>query len=248
MKRSSENICCYILAIVFAFTCAGFSSDAQAQLLKKAKKATAAAPAASSLSETDITSGLKEALVQGVKESSAIASAVDGFYKNAKITIPFPPEANKMKSTLVNLGMGKQVEAFEQSMNRAAEEAAKSAFETFAAAIKEMTVKDGISIVNGGDDAATKYLREKTYSTLEKKFTPVVKTAIDKVKLTSYWNPLVTQYNKLPRVKKQNPNLENYITGKTIDGLMTLIAEQEAKIRKDPAAQVSDLLRRVFGK
>jgi hypothetical protein len=240
-------------AIIAAVIVAGFCLDGHAQQLsKKTKKtssaATTGATGALALTDADIAGALKDALTIGVKESAVIASAMDGFYKNPKICIPWPAEAEKMKSALSGLGLSKQVAAFEESMNRAAEEASKTAFDVFAAAITEMTVKDGIAIVNGGKTAATEYLREKTYSSLSKKFSPIVKTAIDKVKVTSYWNPLVTKYNKIPGVKKQNPDLEKYITGKTIDGLMILIAEQETKIREDPAAQITDILRRVFGK
>ena len=173
--------------------------------------------------------------------------SVDGFYKNPKISIPWPAEAQKMKDLLVSTGLSKQVTAFEESMNRAAEEAAKGAYSVFAGAVKEMTIQDGFAILNGNDTAATHYLREKTTVPLKTKFSPIVKNAIDKVNVTSYWSPLATTYNKIPGVTKQNPNLENYITDRAIDGLMTLIAEQEVKIRKDPAAQATSLLKKVFG-
>jgi hypothetical protein len=111
-----------------------------------------------------------------------------------------------------------------------------------------MSIGDGFAILNGGDTAATHYLREKTFSPLKSQFMPVVKEAINKVKVTSYWTPLATAYNKLPGVKKQNPDLNDYVCTKAINGLMTLIADEEAKIRKDPLAQVTDLLKKVFGK
>jgi len=247
----------YFIIIVLVF--AGLCTEGQAQT-KKAKKAstttTSATSATSSSSSTsllpltdaDITGALKEALTLGIKESAGIASAVDGFYKNPKICIPWPAEAEKMKSALTGIKLNKQVAAFEQSMNRAAEEASKNVFEVFAAAITGMTIEDGIAIVNGAETSATAYLREKTYSSLSEKLLPIVKKAITTTKVTSYWTPLMTQYNKMPGVTKQNPDLESYITGKTIDGLMVLIAEQEVKIRKDPAAQITDILKRVFGK
>ncbi|MDR2039125.1 MAG: DUF4197 domain-containing protein [Bacteroidales bacterium] len=240
-----------ILTFVFIGMC---TVGLQAQTKKSKKTAaststnqTSKSSVSSSLSNIDITEALKEALTLGANESVGIASVVDGFYKNPEIFIPFPPEAKKMKDALTKLGMSKQIAEFEKSMNRAAEEAAKGALDVFVEAIKGMTIQDGLTILNGGETAATQYLRQKTYTPLKSKFSPIVKEAIDKVKVTSYWNPLMTTYNKLPRVKKQNPNLDEYITDKAIDGLMTLIAEQEVKIRKDPAAQVSDILRRVFG-
>jgi len=200
------------------------------------------------LTNSEVIAGLKEALTIGARESATSASKVDGFYKNPKIAIPFPAEAQKVKDVLSTTGFNKQIATFEESMNRAAEEAAKGAFDVFAGAVREMTIQDGFAILNGGDMAATNYLREKTNITLRQKFSPIVKNAIDKVNVTSYWNPLVNAYNMVPGVTRQNPNLEDYITGKAIDGLMTLIAEQEMKIRQDPAAQVSALLKKVFGK
>lgn len=196
---------------------------------------------------SEVIAGLKEALTIGAKESATSASTADGFFKNPKIFIPWPAEAQKMKDVLVSTGLNKQVTAFEESMNRAAEEAAKGAFDVFAGAVKEMSIADGFTILNGGETAATQYLREKTTVPLKGKFSPIVKNAIDKVNVTSYWNPLVNTYNMIPGVTKQNPNLEDYITDRAIDGLMTLISEQETKIRKDPAAQVTALLKKVFG-
>jgi len=200
------------------------------------------------LTNSEVIAGLKEALTIGARESATLASAVDGFYKNPKITIPWPDEAQKVKDVLQTTGLSKQIAAFEESMNRAAEVAAKGAYEVFAGAVKEMTIQDGFAILNGGDMAATNYLREKTTTPLKQKFSPIVKDAIEKVNVTSYWNPLVNAYNMIPGVTRQNPNLEDYITVKAIDGLMTLIAEQEVKIRQDPAAQVTALLKKVFGK
>ena len=200
------------------------------------------------LTNSEVIAGLKEALTIGAKESSTIASAVDGFYKNPKIAIPWPSEAQAVKDVLQNVGFSRQIASFEESMNRAAEEAAKGAFDVFAGAVRGMTIQDGFAILNGGDMAATNYLREKTTIPLKEKFSPVVKNAIEKVNVTSYWSPLVNTYNMIPGVTRQNPNLEDYITDKAIDGLMTLIAEQEMKIRQDPAAQVTALLKKVFGK
>jgi len=200
------------------------------------------------LTNGEVIAGLKEALTIGARESASIASAVDGFYKNPQIAIPWPAEAQKVKDVLQNTGFSRQIASFEESMNRAAEEAAKGAFDVFAGAVREMTIQDGFAILNGGDMAATNYLREKTTVPLKERFSPIVKNAIDKVDVTSYWNPLVNAYNIIPGVTRQNPNLEDYITGKAIDGLMTLIAEQEMKIRQDPAAQVTALLKKVFGK
>lgn len=199
------------------------------------------------LTNEEVIKGLKEALTIGTNSSSAIASKVDGYYKNPRIFIPWPEEAADMKVKLTKMGMQKKITEFETSLNRAAEEAAKSAAPVFIDAITNMSLTDGFAILKGNDTAATNYLRKTTYAPLKDKFKPIVKDAINKVKVTSYWNPLVTKYNKIPGVKKQNPDLEEYVTIKAINGLMVLIADEETKIRKDPMARVTDLLKKVFG-
>jgi len=236
-----KNIVYFIVSVCIFCSC---SSQAVKSILDSVNTGTSSG----ALTNSEVIAGLKEALTIGARESATSASKVDGFYKNSKIAIPFPAEAQKVKDVLSTTGFSKQIAAFEESMNRAAEEAAKGAFDVFAGAVREMTIQDGFAILNGGDMAATNYLREKTSIPLKQKFSPIVKNAIDKVNVTSYWNPLVNAYNMVPGVTKQNPNLEEYITGKAIDGLMTLIAEQEMKIRQDPAAQVTALLKKVFGK
>ena len=235
-------------SIVWSIVVVCFFCSCSSQTVKSILDSVNSGTSGNPLTNTEVIAGLKEALTIGARESASFASAVDGFYKNPKIAIPWPAEAQKVKDVLSTTGFSRQIAAFEESMNRAAEEAAKGAFDVFAGAVREMTIQDGFAILNGGDMAATNYLREKTSVPLTAKFSPVVKNAIDKVNVTSYWNPLVNAYNIIPGVTKQNPNLEEYITGKAIDGLMTLIAEQEMKIRQDPAAQVTALLKRVFGK
>jgi hypothetical protein len=200
------------------------------------------------LSNQDITDGLKEALSIGSKNASGAASKPDGYFKNPLIKIPFPPKAKKMEQQLRSLGMKKQVDKFVLTMNRAAEEAAKQAAPIFIDAVKSMTITDGIGILNGKDTAATGYLRQKTSSPLHDKFKPVIKTATQKVNVTKYWTPLITTYNKIPFVEKMNPDLEEYITQQALSGLFLLISQEEIKIRKDPAAQVTALLKKVFGK
>jgi len=238
---SMKNV---VLIIVFVCICC----SCQTQGLKSLWDSVNVDTSGGSLTNSEVIAGLKEALTIGAKESATVASAIDGFYKNPKISIPWPAEAQAMKDVLLRTGFSRQVSAFEESMNRAAEEAAKGAYDIFAGAVKEMTIADGFAILNGGDTAATHYLREKTTIPLKDKFSPVVKTAIEKVNVTSYWSPLVNAYNIIPGVARQNPNLEDYITTRAIDGLMILIAEQEMKIRQDPAAQVTSLLKKVFGK
>lgn len=198
-------------------------------------------------SNDEIISGLKEALSVGANNSAAFASKVDGFNKNPMLFIPFPPEAAKMKQKLIDLGMQNKVTEFETSLNRAAEEASKKAAPIFVDAIKNMTVTDAMGILKGGDTAATHYLREKTYGSLITAFKPTVKEAITKVEVTKYWNPLVTTYNKIPFVEKQNPDLDSYVTDLAAKGLFKLVRDEEAKIRKDPLQRATDILKKVFG-
>jgi hypothetical protein len=199
------------------------------------------------LTNEEVIRGLKEALSVGTNNSTTAASKVDGFYKNSLIFIPFPPEAEKIKNTVINLGMQKQVDEFVMTLNRAAEEASKEAAPVFLDAIKNMSISDGFSILRGADNAATEYLKNKTSADLTVKFTPIIKNAIEKVQVTKYWNPIITAYNKIPGVEKQNPNLEQYITAKALEGLFKLIAGEEKKIRTDPAARINDILKKVFG-
>lgn len=226
-----------------------FSISANCQTFKGLKdKAKAIAEGKPKLSNDEVVKGLREALTVGTNNSSSMASKLDGFNKNPLIYIPWPAEAQDMKTKLIQLGFSKKVEEFETSLNRAAEEAALKAAPIFVDAVTKMSVQDGFAILNGADTAATNYLRNSTYASLSSAFMPVVKEAIEKVKVTSYWEPLVTTYNKIPLVKKQNPNLDEYVNNKAINGLMLLIANEEIKIRRDPAARVSDILKKVFGK
>ena len=199
------------------------------------------------LSSDEIVAGLKEALTIGSQNAGDLVSKVDGYYKNPEIFIPMPPEAKEMEKKLRQLGMGTQVDKFVETLNRAAEEAAKGAAPIFGNAIKQMTVNDGLKILNGPDDAATDYLTKTTRTPLKTKFRPVVEQAIEKVQLTKHWEPLATAYNKIPFVKKVNPDLNDYTTEKGLDGLFIMVAKEEKKIRKDPLARVTDLLKKVFG-
>jgi len=196
---------------------------------------------------SEVVSGLKEALSVGTKNAIQLASRVDGFYKNPLIFIPFPPEAQQMKTTLEHLGLKSQVDKFVMLLNRAAEEGAKEATPIFLNAVKGLTIQDGFQILKGPNNAATEYLRRATTPQLTSAFRPVVKRAIDKVQATQVWTPLANQYNRIPIVRTVNPDLDGYVTDRAISGLFKLIANEELKIRQNPAARVTDILRKVFG-
>lgn len=199
------------------------------------------------LSNDEVVGGLREALQVGTKKTVERASAVNGFFKNPSIKIPFPPEAKKMETTLKNAGMTNQVNKFVETLNRAAEDASKSITPVFVDAITKMTISDGMGILKGSNDAATQYLKNKTTAELTQKIKPIIAASLKKVEVTKYWNPLMKKYNAMPMVQKVNPNLEDYVTEKALVGLFKLLAEEEGKIRQDPAARVSDLLKKVFG-
>lgn len=199
------------------------------------------------LSNDEIIKGLKEALTVGGSNAANLASKAGGYLKNPAIKIPFPKEARDMESTLRNIGMGKEVDNFIKSLNSAAEDAAIQSVPIFTDAIKGMNISDGLAILKGSEQAATDFLKSKTLPSLKIKFKPVIEKSINKLNVATYWKQLADAYNKMPFVKKVNPNLVDYTTGKALDGLFVLVAQEEKKIRKDPAAQITDLLKKVFG-
>lgn len=199
------------------------------------------------LTNEEVIKGLKEALKVGTDSAVARTSKIDGFYKNPLIFIPFPPEAEKMKNKLIELGFKEQVNKFVETLNRGAELAAKQAAPIFVDAIINMSIQDGFAILNGGENAATNFLREKTTDQLKAKFRPIIHDALQQVEITRYWNPLVETYNKIPFVEKMNPDLDAYVTDRAVSGLFLMIEQQEKAIRKDPKARVNDILKRVFG-
>lgn len=200
-----------------------------------------------SLSQSEIAAGLKEALQIGAKKATAQVSAVNGFFGNALIKVLMPPEAKKVENTLRQLGMGSYVDDAILSMNRAAEDASIKALPIFVNAIKSMSIQDGLAILKGGNNAATNYLKSKTTAALTAAFKPVIQESLDKVNATKYWSLVFTTYNKLPTTfNKVNPDLTAYVTERALNGVFVYIADEEAKIRMNPAARVTDLLRKVF--
>ena len=202
------------------------------------------------LTNTEVISGLKEALSVGITNSVNLTSVTDGFMKNSSIKLPFPEEAIKVKQKALDWGLDGQVDKFETTLNRAAEEASKEALPIFKNAIMNMSVQDGFAILKGGEGAATKFLQDNTSSALIAAFAPKVEEAISKVKLTDVWNPIITKYNTAMNFtggNKINPDLNQYVTERAVSGLFKMVASEENKIRLDPMARVSDLLQKVFG-
>lgn len=199
-----------------------------------------------SLTTEEVASGLKEALIRGISEGAARASQVDGYFGNPKLKIPFPPDVQKVENRLRELGMGSEVDRFVKTLNRAAEEAAKEAKPIFVNAIRSMTLQDAWGILKGADNAATNYLQDKTSAQLKVKFLPVIRKTLDRVNATRYYGDIVNTYNKIPFVEDVNPDLDDYAADMALEGLFRLVAEEEAKIRKDPLARTTELLRKVF--
>lgn len=196
--------------------------------------------------QAETAAGLREALMNGIGEASVLLSQPDGYLGNPAIRIPFPPEAEKVASTLRKAGLGKMVDDVELSINRAAEDAAASAKPIFLEAIKSLTIRDAMGILFGGEQAATNHLRQTTSAQLTAAFKPIISASLDKVNATRYWSDAITAYNKIPLVQKQNPDLVDYVNTKALEGLFFTVAAEEKKIRENPVLRTSDLLKKVF--
>ena len=202
----------------------------------------------SSLGNDKIISGLKEALSVGTENTVNLTGNLDGYLKNEAIKILLPQKLQSMDKALRMVGFGPKIDEFVVSMNRAAEEAAPLAKPIFKEAVTEMTIEDGKQILNGGDTAATDYFKEKTKDKLAAAFKPKVEQAMNNVGVTAQYKELVGRYTSLPFVNAEQFNLDNYVVGKSLDGLFYTLAQEEQKIRTDPAARVTDLLKDVFKK
>lgn len=198
------------------------------------------------LTNQEIVSGLKEALNIGVNNGTSKLSAVDGFFKNAALKILMPPEAQKVESTLRDFGLGSLVDKAVLSMNRGAEDAAKKAAPIFVDAIKNMSITDALNILKGGNGAATNYFKQATTNALTNAFRPVIENSLKQVNATKYWKDIFSAYNRFSS-NPVNTDLAGYVTGKAIDGIFVQVAEEENKIRENPAARVTDILKKVFG-
>lgn len=199
------------------------------------------------LSNKDTVGGLKEALTQGAGKAVDLLGKENGFLGNDKVKIPLPGNLQKAAELMRNFGMRKQVEELETAMNRAAEAAVPEAKKLLVESIRKMSVDDAKGILTGGDNAATDYFRRTTSEPLGEKFKPIVQKAMAKVKLADKYDQFAGKAVKFGLVKEQDAHLDNYVTGKALDGLYLMIAEEERAIRANPVGAAGNLARKVFG-
>jgi hypothetical protein len=199
------------------------------------------------LSNADAVSGLKQALTDGSAAAVKMLGQDNGYFGNAKVKIPLPPNMQKIESGLRMMGMKKQADELVLSMNRAAEAAAPEAKQLLVDAVKKMSVQDAKAILTGGDTAATDYFRRTTQDQLTQRFLPIVKKSTDRVGLAQQYNSLAGQGASLGLVKKDDATIETYVTRKALDGLYLMIAEQEKAFRQNPVGATSDIVKKVFG-
>ena len=237
-RGSVTIIALMVFSVQFAFA-AGLSDMA-----KEAQKTLGGS--ASGLSSDEITAGLKEALQVGTEKAVGLVSQPDGFYKNPAIKIPLPESVEKADKWLRAAGYGEKIDAFELSMNRAAERAAPEAKSIFWDAISDMNFDDAQKILNGGDNEATLYFKDKTSNRLQEVFKPIVKDAMGEVGVTRSYQELSDKIASMPFGKSASFDLDQYVTDGALDGLFKMLAEQERQIRTQPTARVTDLLQKVF--
>lgn len=200
------------------------------------------------LSDSKIVAGLKEALQIGAGNAVNLTGRLDGFFKNAAIKILLPKQLETVGKGLRAVSQGKMVDEFVLSMNRAAEKAAPQARKFFVDAIKEMTFDDARKILTGGDTAATEYFKEKTADKIATAFRPIIETAMNDVGATRQYKELTGRVRNLPFVRTESLDIDDYVVNKSLDGLFYMVGEEEKKIRKNPAARVTSILREVFGR
>ena len=239
--NSSRAIMCFLLLLLPQLASAQFDD-----FLKGVDKL--ASPSAKTLGDDKIISGLKEALSIGTENTANLTGSTDGFLKNEAIKILLPEKLQSMDKALRLAGFGPQVDEFVVSMNRAAEQAAPLAKPIFKDAVTNMNFDDAKKILNGGNTAATDYFKGKTRDQLATAFRPEVEKTMNQVGVTTQYKQLVGQYTTLPFVKGPAFDVDDYVVGKSLDGLFYTLAQEEQKIRTNPAARVTDLLKEVFGK
>jgi len=241
---------------IAVFVAAGASYQSHAgwgdffdKALSKGKEVLGNSNVSDALSDNDITGGLKEALIKGANSAVSNLGSVDGFLENANVKIPMPKHLSMIESGLRSVGQEKVADAFVESMNRAAEKAVPEAASVFTDAIKNMSIDDAKGILNGGDRAATDYLQKTSGDKLRERFRPMVDNAIGQAGVTKNYQDLVGKADFLSGfVDTEKLSLGNYVTDKAMDGVFFMVAEEERKIRENPAARTTELLKKVFSK
>jgi len=198
------------------------------------------------ISNQDATEGLKDALIQSSGRAVSQLSATNGFLGNDRVRIPFPESMKRVERALRLVGKGKQADELITSMNRAAEMAVAEARPLLVSAVKSMTVRDAKGILTGGEDAATQYFRRRTSEPLAERFMPIVKRMTAKVELAQQYNHLAGQAAQWGLVRKEDSDIDEYVTRKALDGLFLVIAEQERSIRRDPMGAATTVAKKVF--
>jgi len=230
------------IIIIWAFSSNSVTAGFQ-DIVKSAQKAFTASD---SLSESEIIEGLKQALEIGSADAVELVSQKGGYYDNAAIKIPLPESVQKVEKLLRSTGFGPKVDAFELSMNQAAEKAAPEAKSIFWDAIKKMEITDAKKILNGRDDEATLFFKDKTNDQLQQIFKPIVEDSMAEVGVTRTYQELNDKMKSIPFADSMSFDLDQYVTDGSLDGLFKMLAEEEKKIRTEPAARVTDLLKKVF--
>lgn len=234
----------------FVFVCAVHSSSAESEWLKKVgAMADSRLEAAKNtdLADTKLGAGLKEALKVGIENAVKATGKTDGYFANDLIKITMPPKLQMIEKPLRTMGFGKQIDEFVLAMNRAAEKAAPGAEDIFLDAIFNVNIKDAQGLYQGGPTAATDFLKSKTYGKLSKQFAPVITKALAEYDVTGKYQQIIGRYQQMPFAQKfPAPSVEDYVVGKALDGLFKVLAQEETKIRQNPAARTTDLLKEIF--
>ena len=199
------------------------------------------------LTNKDATAGLKAALEKGAVVAVDLLGKTDGFLGNGAVKIPLPDSLKKYEKLMRGVGMGKYADELVLTMNRAAEAAVPEAKKLFVDSVKKMSVQDAKGILTGGQTAGTEYFKRSTTDQLRQRFLPIVKQATARVKLAEKYNQYAQKGVKFGLVKKEQANLDDYVTQKALDGLFYMVAEEEKKIRQDPVKAGSDIIKKVFG-
>jgi hypothetical protein len=248
-RRVPGDLVRIITVLVLVVSCF-FVSIAEAGLLDKVDKARAYLDknknTGGGLDSDTVIAGLKEALSVSAKNGVSNVSKVDGYFGNTMIRIPTPEKVRKIEKMMRKAGFHKEVDAFILSMNRAAEKAAPQALSFFADAVREMTFPDAMHILQGNNTAATDFLKSRTYERIFGSFRPIVASAMNDVGVTRSFKQLTEKARTIPLLKQEHVDLDHYVTSRALDGLFVVLGQEEGKIRKDPGARTTDLLRTVF--